>query len=402
MLDPSRQFNGVFILHHAFMHQHIGRLVATTLSIAGFDVYIDDKLHSPERLPTTHSRREFEMTRRQIGVCLVSSQAQSLDKVGPMQWFQADYAALASHASHLIIIELDDAVQPCMHTPPTAHVFRATTLNMLNDVLQRIPKLITPPPTPPKPMRPILPASASQVASDFAFMAAYDYYKAFQIDEMKTALDDVLAINPQHFGALVLLTRYLVSFQQLAEALETTYRLETIDRHDLWVYSPRASILLEMGRKSEALTLINKCIERNPTVASLYGVRARLHLHAKNYDDALADINQGIELSPMGILLRLSGMVKLLLQDYQGAIRDFQTANNRMFSVTNLAGVAIALYYLGRVQDARQYWTDLLAIDTSYAQLDYLTDAIKWPPPLRDVAEPALRMFNSLAWIPSQ
>lgn len=391
--------DSVYLLHQPFAHRAIGRAVATALSQAGFNVYLDDKFHAPDMLPSNHDQRRRELMRRPIGVCIVSDNILRLDQQSQFNWFRAEMTALCQYPSQVFFLTLTEDTTVCDPLPAHAAVLLANSPRALTHQLGVLISQLPVPRQPQARQRPIVPALPQHITSDYLFEQAYSAYWRYEVSALSTHLETVLQHNPDHFGAMVLYCRLLVDRKRLAEALELTYRLEVLEKNDLWVYSHRASILMYMGRYEEAQTLYDQMLQRQPNAASLWAGRANLLLHRGDTERAHADVEQAIAISPHHTYYHLRGQCYVGLRNFAAAVKDFEAVKLRRPNWSrNLAALAVALIHLGRNHEAQQIWQGLLEIDPLYLQLDYLADAMRWPPMMKQAAIPAMRVFNGIIW----
>lgn len=396
---PDHIQSGVYILHQAFLHRSIGRKVATTLLEAGYNVYLDDKFHAPETLPSTHAQRQREIARRPIGVCILSTNSLNLDQYSTVRWLSAELELLSQHAHHIALLKISPDVSPYEHAPSILRAYLADSAENLQSAINAMIADLPASTSTDRRQNPIVPAEPSQIEADYQFEALYRQYWRLEKDGLVEQLQSILQKDPQHFGAMTIYVRVLVDQRRLAEALELTYRMEAIDKHDLWVYAHRAAILMHMGRYDESLMLYSQLLQRNPNVASLWAFRAYLNLYREDFAAALQDVQRAIDIFPHYRHFHMRGMCYLAQRDFERALADFEHVNSaRPDWMMNHATWAVSLFYLGRKQEAQTVWQALLYENKLFLQLDYLADQFQWPPVIKEMAVPMLRFLNSRQW----
>ena len=110
---------------------------------------------------------------------------------------------------------------------------------------------------------------------------------------------------------------------------ETTYSqlLKLYPNYDRG-YLARAQLMLAKGDTLRALDDVNKCISLTKGLASAYVIRSQIEMnHQKDYNAALADMNEAIKLEPhfAGYFINRAFM-KYNLDDYFGAMADYDYA----------------------------------------------------------------------------
>ena len=93
-------------------------------------------------------------------------------------------------------------------------------------------------------------------------------------------------------------------------------------------YLARAQLMMSKGDTLRALDDVNKCISLTKGLASAYVIRSQIEMnHQKDYNAALADMNEAIKLDPhfAGYFINRAFM-KYNLDDYFGAMADYDYA----------------------------------------------------------------------------
>ena len=73
-----------------------------------------------------------------------------------------------------------------------------------------------------------------------------------------------------------------------------------------------------------AIADFSVCIEREPDYAEGYERRAEVYITLNHFKDALADLNKAISLRPTARLRFSSGIVNLLLENFDEAEKEFR------------------------------------------------------------------------------
>lgn len=100
-----------------------------------------------------------------------------------------------------------------------------------------------------------------------------------------------------------------------------------IPLHDAVAYTNRGNSCLELGDYDEAIADYNQAMQINPNYADAYYHRGNAHYDIDKYEDAIADYTQVIKINSNYIEAYYNrGNARLTLADKQGALEDFQKA----------------------------------------------------------------------------
>lgn len=112
-------------------------------------------------------------------------------------------------------------------------------------------------------------------------------------DEAKTALEEILEIEPSHIGSLLRLGDISAKYEDLQKTVNYYKKARDIDPKNIEVLFSLVQIMEKMGRDSEALLYVNEIIDiDSDNLTALYMKRAILE---KRGDlDALVDIQKRI------------------------------------------------------------------------------------------------------------
>jgi tetratricopeptide (TPR) repeat protein len=96
---------------------------------------------------------------------------------------------------------------------------------------------------------------------------------------------------PDESAAYATLADLQVSMNLIAESLKTIDRALAL-KETAEFFRSRAGILAQLGRLDEAMSAVNTAVFQDRNCASAYMLRAKLHLQAKNYKEALDDLHE--------------------------------------------------------------------------------------------------------------
>ena len=112
-----------------------------------------------------------------------------------------------------------------------------------------------------------------------------------------------------------------------------------IEQHDshAQAYERRGYVNYELGKLADALYDFTKCISYDPFIPSAYYSRAKVHMHQKNYEAAIMDLDlttqKAIALQPIYWKARLlKGQCHFHLQQYAEAAKEFKLFLGRAFA----------------------------------------------------------------------
>src|SRR5207302_6421423 len=117
-----------------------------------------------------------------------------------------------------------------------------------------------------------------------------------------------------------------------AEAAEDLRRATALRPEQYQGYVNLAQALLQDGKLDEAVVQLDRAVEREPRLASLYATRARAHVLRQDDAAALADLATALEVEPgrpaeAAADDRLErGRILHRRKDYKGAVKEYAAA----------------------------------------------------------------------------
>jgi adenylate cyclase len=155
-----------------------------------------------------------------------------------------------------------------------------------------------------------------------------------------------------------------VSQQLLDEALDACETALRLDPQNATFYALRARTLLARREYDRAIVENEKAIELNPTLAAAYCGLGDSLAYEGRYDEAIGYFERSVALSPndpqLWAFYSYGALALIFMGDYERAEawteRALATPNCQFWA---LAHRAVALAYLGRLEEARQCLTDL-------------------------------------------
>jgi TolB-like protein/Tfp pilus assembly protein PilF len=168
--------------------------------------------------------------------------------------------------------------------------------------------------------------------------------------QAREAATMALAIDPDYAPAHARLGYIADSDNDLAGASEHFKRALALDPADLDVLRNSATLLADLGRLDEALTLEEALVRRDPVnVTALFNLGI-IQRHAGRLDAAIASFRTVLSLAPSRGATQYQLSVALLLKgDAQGALAEIEQETNEVFK---MIGLPMAYYALGRKADS--------------------------------------------------
>lgn len=153
------------------------------------------------------------------------------------------------------------------------------------------------------------------------------------------------------------------------ERFEST--VETVDAELSELYAQRAEAHQQSGQFDQALADLNQAIELDGDDADLYAQRAELHWLTRDSEAALADINQAIEQRPnRNEFYRLRAFIHVDLDEYGAALADAKDALQGQYRLLAEADLLSSRGYvylkLNRYEEANLDFTFILNRDEDY------------------------------------
>jgi tetratricopeptide (TPR) repeat protein len=119
----------------------------------------------------------------------------------------------------------------------------------------------------------------------------------------KAAIDygNIIAADPYNLHALKCRAYIHTKRREYAEAKADYSRVLEISPNDYTASLSIAVILIDTGRKNEAMSHITLLISKYPDKAELYSIRAEMEQEAKQTELAIIDMDKAVELEPDNI-----------------------------------------------------------------------------------------------------
>jgi|GEM_PF-6988500 len=136
----------------------------------------------------------------------------------------------------------------------------------------------------------------------------------------------------------------------------------------------QGNLLSELGRPEEALSAFDDAIEHQPNLGAGYAMRGLFQFEQEQFDAALADLTQGIELGhETPGLLYLTGILHQKAGSWRDALRQYQAAlAGDQSNADYLNAVAWTHYLLGQSQEGVSAAQRAIEIDPKAAFIDTL------------------------------
>jgi len=138
-----------------------------------------------------------------------------------------------------------------------------------------------------------------------------------------------------------------------------------------------AEILAKQGRDSDCALVLRRTIQEYPDFFPAYNSLAQLQMRQNRTKEAIDTISMALCRRPEDpVLLNNLGVCWLVLRDYDKALEMFTKAHEaRPQNAKYLANMAVALGLLGRYDESRSLYQQVLSKDEADHNLDVLRQA---------------------------
>jgi len=177
------------------------------------------------------------------------------------------------------------------------------------------------------------------------------------IDILKKIVDK----EPENAGALAMLIDPLRDTERYEDALKVIDALEKIagDRPKEKLVIEKAKTFARMGKTEDAVKLLADLREKNPNDPTILFVRAGIHQMAKDFDNALKDIDAALRILPENVLFH--GLKAEILLD-KGDIADARKIAEELFK-ENEGDLLISRLYIRILDGDKDYDKAVEVID---------------------------------------
>jgi Tfp pilus assembly protein PilF len=142
-----------------------------------------------------------------------------------------------------------------------------------------------------------------------------------------------------------------------------------------------ASTLINAGRGTEALALVNKAVADAPTDARVLRRAAKVQARMQNTNESIALFNKSLEIDPDNYETRRAyGWVLYYLYRPAEAAVQFHEAQDLAGEMVDdvIAGLCLCAAAQRNNTEALTYYGRLVALDPAWKQANYLTDLRGW------------------------
>lgn len=159
--------------------------------------------------------------------------------------------------------------------------------------------------------------------------------------------------------------------------------------NDAQAYKYRAALRFLRGDIEGMIADYTEAIRINPRDAECYYNRGAAYLQESRYNEALDDGNMAVDLgSADSNSFAVRGNAHFALRQYTQALSDYQQANLLKPDYKYaLAGLAITYYALGKLDEARYIWSNLIEKDIRYRSVGWVRGELNWAAPLMEAVE---------------
>ncbi|MFN6519023.1 MAG: tetratricopeptide repeat protein [Nostoc sp. CreGUA01] len=166
----------------------------------------------------------------------------------------------------------------------------------------------------------------SENASEYDWLNyANQLWRLNKYSEAVEAFQEAIKLKPSFYQAYYALGVALLSQKKYPEALAASEQAIKI-KPDYEVWALKSVSLIQLKKYSEALAAIEKAIEYNDSNVFFYVLRGQLLSSLKRYPEALVAVTKAIEMKPLSNYYTSRGDIRYLSNDYQGALADYNQA----------------------------------------------------------------------------
>ncbi len=170
---------------------------------------------------------------------------------------------------------------------------------------------------------------AAQLAPDNEtpyFLQAQAYHKLGDSIHTIVALTQAISRKEDFTEAYLMRGQVLLEMKQYNEALEDVDFLLKHDSIDEEALRLAAEVQQGLGNEDEAVTYYKKVIDLNPFNEYSYEQIALIHARKKEYAQAIATLDEALEINEKAQLYQLRGKLKMDSGDKEGALADMKKA----------------------------------------------------------------------------
>jgi len=202
---------------------------------------------------------------------------------------------------------------------------------------------------------------------------ALDHHRAGRLAQADALYRQILAVSPDHPGALYLLGFMACQLGHYAQALELTNRALRIQPDYSEAHHTRAKALNGLHQHHAALESLDRAIVLDPDLAEPYLTRGNAFCGLHQYPQALAEYEHALRIQPDYADACLNrAIVFHALTDYKAAL---ESCDRALRINPNLAEAhltrANALHALGRHQDAVASYDQAIQVKSGYADAHF-------------------------------
>lgn len=203
-------------------------------------------------------------------------------------------------------------------------------------------------------------------------------HRAIELDPKFPAAHAFLALT----HGLDYLNRWGAS-ESMAQAEEAATRAVTLDDSDPWAHWALATAKLYTRRHDGAIDEVERALVLNPNFAEGHVCRGEVLYYSGRPEEALESFARGKTLNPYfpDVLLHFQALASFQLGRYEEAV-DLLLQRLARNAVTDVSRALLAACYghLGRLEEARAAWQDLLRVNPDYS-LEYRRKVLPYKNP---------------------
>ncbi len=158
------------------------------------------------------------------------------------------------------------------------------------------------------------------------FLQAQAYHKLGDSIHTTVALTQAISRKEDFTEAYLMRGQVLLEMKQYNEALEDVDFLLKHDSIDEEALRLAAEVQQGLGNEDEAVTYYKKVIDLNPFNEHSYEQIALIHARKKEYAQAIATLDEALEINEKAQLYQLRGKLKMDSGDKEGALADMKKA----------------------------------------------------------------------------
>lgn len=191
---------------------------------------------------------------------------------------------------------------------------------------------------------------------------------------------EMISIDAKDIDILMVRGFALEELGEYLSAIEVYNEVLRIDPQSVVALVQIGIIYQKQFSFMKAIQYYNSALKISPNDAEIYNLRALSYLSLSDFEHALQDFDKAINLEPTNALFYSNrGEAYLNNDDTEAALNNFEVAVQLDSNLeAGLAGLAITKNRLGKAQEAKQIWNELVRKNPEFNNLRYVKETLNW------------------------